>query len=171
MSLRRFVPWIVSLAVLAWEIHSLIALAPSPAAAAGLSFYPETTVTQSTSPVSIRTCQVAPVYQKDGTKTEQAWIAFTNTGTQVATSIRFRFDFDDAYGSSVGSSYGDVTGMFSPGVLISKLKDAQWAWVMPGNPGQVACSVTAVRFADGTVWRDPSPQPTFLWPPVAGAAT
>src|SRR5579862_3488023 len=88
-------------------------------------------------------------------------VKFTNAGGQPITALRFQFDLLYAFGSRLRTMYGDVQGEFSPGVLIEPHYDMVaerftsnvWSAInIDPNVSEVACSVSRVRFQDGTVW-------------------
>lgn len=66
-------------------------------------------------------------------------VSFVNMTNKIATVVLLR----------IGDTTFAKTGTFSPGVVI--------AWRLAAAPG--ACSIVAVRFADGTEWAAPSPPP------------
>lgn len=100
-------------------------------------------------------------------------VSFTNVSVIAATDVKFRFDLRDAFGKTLESETGTVSGVFSPNVLIQPqrasltgvyLPQPQFpnssAWELDNFSGKdvtsVRCTVTDVRFMDGTVWTNAS---------------
>jgi len=88
-------------------------------------------------------------------------VKFTNTTDKAAVAVRFRFDLLDAFGEQLRTLTGDVTGYFSPGVLIEPHYNITaehfdknvWSTInINPNISEVRCSVELVRFDDDTVW-------------------
>ena len=78
-----------------------------------------------------------------------------NSGDRAITAVRVRFAFYDAFGDVNATRTNVAEVRLEPGqtadrVNLAELSDA-------GPPARIACSIDAVRFADGTVARTGPP--------------
>jgi hypothetical protein len=127
----------------------------------------------SPAPVQINQCVIGYEKLNDDTNIGHG-VAFTNTAHHVITAVRFNFELTTMFGDSLGAFQETDVGQFSPGVLIDhtrknlghqlladpNLSDAQTYHWVGANPSQetiahmkVVCTVDAVSFQDGTVWK------------------
>jgi hypothetical protein len=88
-------------------------------------------------------------------------VKFTNTSDKPVVAVRFRFDLLDAFAQPLRTLTGDVTGYFSPGVLIEphynitaeRFDTNVWSTInINPNIAEVRCSVELVRFEDDSTW-------------------
>jgi hypothetical protein len=75
----------------------------------------------------------------------------TNTGDRGVTAVRVRFTFYDAFGDVGGYRTNIAQVKIDPGQSVDRVNLAELSDA--GPPARIACSVDAVRFADGTIVR------------------
>ena len=104
-------------------------------------------------------------------------ISFTNKTQRVIEAVKFEFDFQDAFDTTVGKYDGDRVGQFAPGVLIegpdsfdvsgfgNVVQKAPNCWVYPqhiASLSSVKVRVLKVRYGDGTIWVNDNPTSVFV---------
>jgi hypothetical protein len=82
-------------------------------------------------------------------------VRISNTGDRAVTAVRVRFAFYDAFGdvNAVRSNIAEVR--IEPGGLADRINLAELADSSP--PAKIACSIDAIRYADGTIVRTEGP--------------
>ncbi len=123
----------------------------------------------------ITVSQVLVAHDTDGV-TWATCLSFTNNTKHVIQAVKFGFNFQDAFDTTVGSYNGDRVGEFMPGVLIQGpesldivgfgniVQKSQNCWVYPqriASLSSVVVTVLKVRYGDGTVWVNANPAPAF----------
>jgi len=143
--------------------------------------YPATIVSASQSPVTLTKCEA---WARDWNKTAliahvsspnylfDLGIAFTNNSTEPVVALRIKLASYDSFDNLIGSSdvstqmNESATGMsVAPGASFELLGPQSWHG-KNGHPDRdhVSCEITAVRFADGSVWSAPQPSPMSQGP-------
>jgi hypothetical protein len=137
-----------------------------------------TIVPQSDSPILINDCAIRTqdtVAWNNGTQVNATaalvGMSFTNTSDKTAVAVKFSFRFADAFGDLIFSSFGENSGTYSTGAIIKPKLGGIMQALQAGSPGvftvtfagtgvsELACSVSAVRFDDGTTWHAKAPTP------------
>jgi hypothetical protein len=129
--------------------------------------------TDDASPVSVSHILVA--HDADGV-TWATCLSFTNDTNRMIQAIKFGFDFQDAFDSTVGSYSGDRVGEFAPGVPIDGpesleiagfgniVQKSQNCWVYPqhiASLSSVVVTVLRIRYGDGAIWVNDNPKAIF----------
>ena len=154
-----------------------LAIAPSGAFAAATS--PAANVP---APITIDACAFGNETSADHPRIGFG-VSFTNTSEKVVTDVRFRFAFMSKFNEPLMSSVVTDTGVFSPNVLIDhrKLSVAKqflasdkpvaiYHWGgdntsnQPPDSMKMSCTVDAVSFQDGSVYRPAAPADTAMQP-------
>jgi hypothetical protein len=78
-------------------------------------------------------------------------LRMTNTGDRGITAVRVRFTFYDAFGDVNAYRTNVAQARLDPGQTADRINLAELS--DSGPPARIACSVDAVRFADGTIVR------------------
>jgi hypothetical protein len=78
-----------------------------------------------------------------------------NSGDRAITAVRIRFAFYDAFGDVNQTRTNIAEARLEPGQTGDRINLAELSEA--GPPARIACSIDAVRFADGTVARTGPP--------------
>jgi hypothetical protein len=108
-------------------------------------------------PVAISYCTAWTYPLDDGPQSHIAVGAdFTNVTDKPIASVRFKFALETKFKEPIGNLYTDDDGTFSPQAVIQRSNHSGRPWNFLnvwGNVGAATCSLDAVRFADGSVWK------------------
>jgi hypothetical protein len=155
--------------------------------AAGASTSFPTVLVQNGAPISIDRCLVLSNTVQGNPDHLSENVDFTNVSRQTATEVRFAFKIVDTSGRMKQILAAESAGSFAAGIAIDQAKallvdpnDAKQTVNVVPNGAKVFCSVTMVRFDDGSVWHEgdgpagsaviytplpgPSPTPPWQWP-------
>jgi len=129
----------------------------APARAGGIA---ESIQPQPDAPVQISGCTAGIQFVSNGWGTSfsrlNTGVDFKNTSAKVSVAVLFRLQLSNAFGDVLGNIFGQATGQFATGAVIS---GNRWSntdtW--PGL-AVVQCSVSRVLFFDGSVWPEPQGQ-------------
>jgi hypothetical protein len=78
-------------------------------------------------------------------------LRLTNTGDRAIGAVRIRFTFYDGFGDVNAFRTNVAQAKLDPGQTVDRINLAELS--DSGAPARIACSVDAVRFADGTIVR------------------
>lgn len=126
-----------------------------------------------TDPITVSNVLVA--HDTDGV-TWATCLSFTNNKKQMIQAVKFGFNFQDAFETTVGTYNGDRVGEFAPGVTIDGpesldiagfgniVQKSQNCWIYPqhiASLSNVIVTVLKVRYGDGTIWVNDNPIAAF----------
>ncbi|GAC1616809.1 MAG: hypothetical protein NVS4B13_10430 [Candidatus Elarobacter sp.] len=78
-------------------------------------------------------------------------LRITNTGDRAINLVRVRFAFYDAFGDVSATRTNVAEARLDPGQTVDRISLAELSDA--GPPARIACSVDAIRYADGAVAR------------------
>jgi hypothetical protein len=146
----------------------------------------QTTIPESAAPITIDRCVVTLQKMPAGYALLDD-LDFTNVSQLTATEVLFAFRIVDGTGRTAPTLTDDRIGRLAPGIAVShstpRLTGSSPSHQMidaPSASAKIVCTVTMVRFDDGSVWNDgdgpvgtgvlvtPPPQPAetphWQWP-------
>lgn len=78
-------------------------------------------------------------------------LRITNGGDRPINAVRVRFAFYDAFGDVNATRTNVAEARIDPGQTVDRINVAELSEA--GPPARIACSIDAIRYADGTVAR------------------